>query len=284
MSESKPSASGDARAPAGQSGSAATGPADVAASASGAPEFPKRLRARTFVVPVLAASIAVALLPFTGRTWGLIDTALHVEPFHAILRHLSVLGEWPAYGAAAVLIWCFDPRRRRAVAVMLLAVLLGGGVNAVLKNTLRRARPDYGMALDAKQIGKNRAYLLEHPNAPIAAESSDQWLLLRSAPGLSMYHFNSFPSGHTVSAFALCAFLIAVYPRARWLWLFAAALCAASRVTLRAHYVEDVIFGAALGWSVAWVAFAWPWLARLSGRVADVLDRKGRGARRDSAA
>ena len=254
-------------------------PKDTGAGASGLvipPEFPKRLHARQFVLPAIAACVAVAMVPFTGRTWAVIDAALRVQPLHAVLRHLSVLGEEPAYIAAAVLIWWLDPRRRRAVVLMLLALLLAGGVSTVLKDTLRRARPDYGVAMSERQEEKNEDYLLQHPNSIVSPEEGDQWLLLSPTPPFFSPHFNSFPSGHSVTAFALCAFLAAVYPRARWLWFLAAVGCAASRVALRDHYVEDVIAGAALGWSVAWLAFAWPWLVRLSARVADVLDRKGR--------
>jgi membrane-associated phospholipid phosphatase len=62
-----------------------------------------------------------------------------------------------------------------------------------------------------------------------------------------LYESTSFPSGHTVTAFALATALGFMFPRFRWFALLAAALVAASRVVITAHYLSDVIAGAAVG-------------------------------------
>ena len=61
-------------------------------------------------------------------------------------------------------------------------------------------------------------------------------------------HWNSMPSGHTTTAFALGCSLCVFYPRLRPLWIFIALLLGISRVVVDAHYISDVIAGALLGW------------------------------------
>jgi membrane-associated phospholipid phosphatase len=59
--------------------------------------------------------------------------------------------------------------------------------------------------------------------------------------------YASFPSGHATTAFAALVAFGAVFPRTRpVLWIYA-LLIAASRVAVSAHYLSDVIAGAAFG-------------------------------------
>lgn len=61
----------------------------------------------------------------------------------------------------------------------------------------------------------------------------------------------SFPSGHTLHAFAFALLLSAFYPAlAPLLWGFA-ALAGLSRVVLGLHFPSDVLFGALLGMATA---------------------------------
>ena len=61
------------------------------------------------------------------------------------------------------------------------------------------------------------------------------------------YNHNSFPSGHAATAGALACALTLLYPRWRALWFAAAALVAASRVLVGAHFPGDVVAGLWLG-------------------------------------
>ena len=60
---------------------------------------------------------------------------------------------------------------------------------------------------------------------------------------------HSFPSGHTVSAFALATVLVGFLNKQKYdlLLLFIAILVAYSRVYLGQHFVEDVVFGSTIG-------------------------------------
>lgn len=66
---------------------------------------------------------------------------------------------------------------------------------------------------------------------------------------------SSFPSGHTIDAFAVATVIAHRYGRHhRWVPFVAfgaAALIGFSRVTTQAHFPSDVFFGAALGYAVA---------------------------------
>ena len=72
----------------------------------------------------------------------------------------------------------------------------------------------------------------------------------------------SFPSGHTITAFAVSVALSCFYPEMAIGLLFCASSIAASRILLGMHFLSDVVAGAAIGTSVAWGAV---WLVRLAG-------------------
>jgi undecaprenyl-diphosphatase len=57
----------------------------------------------------------------------------------------------------------------------------------------------------------------------------------------------SFPSGHSITAFAVTAPLSAAYPELAPGFLFCASSVAASRVLLGMHYLSDVVAGSLIG-------------------------------------
>ena len=78
---------------------------------------------------------------------------------------------------------------------------------------------------------------------------------LHTVSGVELSHWNSFPSGHTTSAFAFFA-LIAVWvkhPVLKFLCLLGAATVAFSRMYLLQHFLVDVYVGSLLGTLTAWL-------------------------------
>lgn len=67
----------------------------------------------------------------------------------------------------------------------------------------------------------------------------------------------SFPSGHTMTAFAITFALGLYYPALLAGLIFCALSVAASRVILGLHYLSDVLAGMAIGIAIGVCAFAW---------------------------
>jgi len=65
----------------------------------------------------------------------------------------------------------------------------------------------------------------------------------------------SFPSGHSMSAFAIAVPLILLYPDFRIALLFAALSIAASRIILGMHFLSDVVVGCVLGMMLGYGSF-----------------------------
>ena len=66
----------------------------------------------------------------------------------------------------------------------------------------------------------------------------------------------SFPSGHTLHAFALNIVAISYYPQLAFLLIPFACLVASSCVVLGLHYPSDVLTGAAIGAAIAGFSLA----------------------------
>lgn len=80
------------------------------------------------------------------------------------------------------------------------------------------------------------------------AELADQYDLY-SVPDVDHVMTLSFPSGHTVTAFALAVFVATTLFTPKWGWFFSilAVLVGISRVYLGQHYIEDIYFGSMIG-------------------------------------
>ncbi len=108
-----------------------------------------------------------------------------------------------------------------------MAAVFGGGIAVqLLKHLIGRCRP-----------------YLEDQGACLAAFAG---------PTVLRGH-DSFPSGHATTAFALAGVLARTHPRARPLWYASAVAVSLSRLAINAHFLSDVLAGASLGLTVAFV-------------------------------
>ncbi|HLW78570.1 MAG TPA: phosphatase PAP2 family protein, partial [Terriglobia bacterium] len=64
----------------------------------------------------------------------------------------------------------------------------------------------------------------------------------------------SFPSGHTITAFAVSVPIAHYYPAAAVACLFAAASVAVSRIVLGMHFLSDVVAGGVIGCVLGYAA------------------------------
>lgn len=66
----------------------------------------------------------------------------------------------------------------------------------------------------------------------------------------------SFPSGHTITAFAVAVSFSEFYPALMPALLFCALSIAASRILLGMHFLSDVVVGALIGTGLAFASAA----------------------------
>lgn len=106
-------------------------------------------------------------------------------------------------------------------------------------------------------IGKT---LFHHPRPYLYFEQQGLLAQLDLIPGVEMHKgFTSFPSGHTMAAFALFSFLAFCFPRKPWLSITCfciALLVGVSRMYLVQHFFEDVYLGAILGVGLGIMAYS----------------------------
>ena len=174
---------------------------------------------------------------------------------HILLFIRDLLGVFENFGhglgVAAILLTIFvlDPARRWGLP-RLLGCAYGAGLAANgLKLLLSRTRPN------------NFNFL------------SDVWATFGAwCPGSSAGSIGqSFPSAHTATAVGFAAGLVWLYPRGRWLFPLFAVLVGCQRIQSGAHFLSDVLAGAALG-SIIALAFLKcgllpGWMDRLESKI-----------------
>jgi membrane-associated phospholipid phosphatase len=77
-------------------------------------------------------------------------------------------------------------------------------------------------------------------------------------PGYLFVHgYDSFPSGHAASSFALAFTMTRFYPRGKFIFYGWAVLVSFSRLYLDAHFASDAFAGAGLGIATGMAVFRW---------------------------
>ena len=227
--------------------------------------FPRSLTYRAVLPSVAIAILALLLVPFANQTakplYSFLDHPVLKWTFLFTKQFVSVY----CVGAFCIAAWIWRPSQRAAIIVLLIALACAGVVNETLKITTRRVRPPYTVLSEIDGDGPKwvKRYIESHPGTNLRREPVDQWLFINPRDAIYDDHLESFPSGHASGAFVLAAFLLALWPRARYLWFACALACAIARIGLHRHFLEDVLFGGACGWIVAQLVFSWKWPARL---------------------
>jgi membrane-associated phospholipid phosphatase len=153
---------------------------------------------------------------------------LHASGIHDAVATVSTLGEAAWYLVPSLLVFLIARFIvcRPAIAAQALFVFLGVALAGLASDVLKVA------------VGRSRPWVLFREGA------YDFWPLQLSAD------YQSFPSGHATCAAAAALTLAVVAPRYRLQLLFAALVIALTRVLMVAHYLSDVVAGAALAWLV----------------------------------
>ena len=239
-------------------------------SAPCAASFPVPFRLRRLVGPCLALLVSALTLPHAPKVWHFTHHWLRVLPLDSFFSTTTQLVSYTMIALIALMVWIQDPPRRRCLAYFAVCLILSGFASSALKQLAGRERPEWSMQSSEKHGDYGEGTLQTEGDSEFKPDGCDHWLLGRLVSHHFSDRYGSFPSGHATSAFALAAFLVALYPRAHLLWLVLAFGVALARVWSARHFPEDVLVGAALGWAVAWWVFSWRWPLALADRVAEL--------------
>lgn len=164
--------------------------------------------------------IRMWLAHFDAVLFRAVNTGLAWQPLDAVMQAATALGTGLFQSAASLLVILVGTIRdridlRRAGYAGLIAFFASGAMVQVAKFLWDRPRPLLAL-YDVRIVGEP---LFVH----------------------------SFPSGHTMTAFAVMVAWAIMLPRLKWVLLLLATATGFSRIYLGAHFPLDVICGAALG-------------------------------------
>jgi membrane-associated phospholipid phosphatase len=181
------------------------------------------------VVLLLAAVAALAVdVPIARafRDWNL-SPAIH--SYLGLFDRFEVFGHGMGVAVLLIALHQLDPKHRWAIP-RLIACAAGAGMAAnLVKLLIFRTRP-HGCSLDCN-----------------VWSTFGQWF---SALGVGNVG-QSFPSAHTATAVGFAAGLTWLYPQGRLLFCTLTILVGCQRIVCGAHYLSDVLIGAAVGCLVA---------------------------------
>lgn len=157
---------------------------------------------------------------------------LKINQFHnpfwdTVFPYLTHLGDGVTAIACVLLLTFFGKKQFRYQYLLLggLTLLISGIAAQMLKHLVY---PDVHRPI--KYIGQQYLYLI---------------------PDVDVHAYNSFPSGHATTTFALLTFLLFISRWRHWSFQILAAILAIfisySRIYLSQHFLEDVVCGAVIG-------------------------------------
>lgn len=170
-------------------------------------------------------AVCAAVLPLIFLEDGPIRILLKDLRVHVIFQLMHIL-TWMGEG------W-----------VLMIGAAVLFGIGWGWRNT--KLKQPAGLSLIALAVSGLTVQAIKHlagrPRPRLADHGDFTW-----GPSFAGGH-DSFPSGHTISAFAMAAVLSSFYPSYRWIWYSLAVLVAFTRVYIDAHFASDVFVGAVLG-------------------------------------
>jgi membrane-associated phospholipid phosphatase len=187
---------------------------------------------RMFFVPYLIILITclVLKLSHTRESIYFAINARHTETGDFIFPYITDLGEGFMVVGVTLLMLCFSYRK---TILLITSFAVSGILVQIVKHVFRAPRP---VVYFEKQLNS-----------------------IHFVKGIALLHNNSFPSGHTVTAFSAAVVLsyIAVNKRLGFIYLLLAISVAYSRMYLSQHFFDDVIAGSILGTisTIIWITW-----------------------------
>jgi membrane-associated phospholipid phosphatase len=187
---------------------------------------------RHFFIPYLLILITclVVKLCFTREAIYFAINARHFDFGDILFTYATNLGEGYMVVTLTLIMLCFSYRKT----ILLITSFAVSGITVqIVKHIFKAPRPVIYFEKDLSSI-----YFVK---------------------GIALMHNNSFPSGHTVTAFSAAVVLsyLAVNKKTNYVYLALALLVAYSRMYLSQHFFEDVTAGSIIGTmsTIMWVTW-----------------------------
>lgn len=191
------------------------------------------------------------LVDYSKVEGHLLLNPLHFKFLDYLFRGATFLGDGIFIISLAIVLWFL---KRKHLSLMIVAGYVISGIPVqVIKTLVDAPRP----ALFLKSIH-----------------------YLHFVEGVTLHNYNSFPSGHTASVFAL-ALILSIYFKNKWSSLILLLLAAAvgySRIYLSQHFLEDVTVGSIIGvlsGMAAWLLFD-KWVMKITSKKEQKTDQEKR--------
>lgn len=127
---------------------------------------------------------------------------------------------------------------REKIGRLILCPIVAGLTANIIKMTIARYRPLHFYQIAAQ----------EGPDVPLPVSTTFvDWLPFLNADIAGKHVTQSFPSGHTTTAFALAVGLSWMFPKGRFLFYGLAIAAGLQRIVSQSHWPSDVLIGAAIG-------------------------------------
>jgi membrane-associated phospholipid phosphatase len=198
--------------------------------------------------------LMILLQPYDARVNAALSELRLPGDVRRELGTLQQFGQGACVLIVAAVVMLLDRSRRHRLFDYALALAMLGAIVTAMKGLVGRPRPLLG---DPNIIlGPFGTYPIERDGHVFLAHawdltkpiSSDLW---------------SMPSSHTAFGVAMAVFLTSLYPRLVWLVAPLAGLVGFGRLVFDAHWLTDVLAGAAVGWLVTYPVMRRSWGVRL---------------------
>jgi membrane-associated phospholipid phosphatase len=244
--------------------------------------LPVTIPLTAWILTAIAFLAAIIEIQFAEASWHLVYGILSGR-LTGILTTANQYPEVLTIGSVCIAVWIYKREFRGTIVPLLVAIGLASLATGIMKDIFGRARPPQGFRLQESRenLEKRAEFIAANPGTILGLESRDYWLITSSPENYFSANrpwfkgdFASFPSGHATSAFAFSLWLVILFPKGRWLWWTLAVLTCLARIRFRRHHPGDVIFGAGVGYIIAYLVFSSPWMTRRGIQVAAWVERR----------
>ena len=208
--------------------------------------FIKSVFVYVFAYCVLLTAILGMMYVYPKPELHMLLNSHHSSVLDTFFKYYTLLAEWPLYVLALLpLLW----KKYKITLFFAMCELTGGAILQILKHLISLDRP-------------------------VSVFENYPHLLLPVVQGVTMYHGNSFPSGHASTFFMFCTCCVIILAchysrdakshdlRSKMLFyvslvllLVLATLGAYSRVYLSQHFLSDVCVGSIIGFTTPFLMF-----------------------------